>query len=121
MKIFTAGSKLFRGRVLKVPKFVLHPAIEFFRILFPFHVEFYTDRRVHAHREVIVDDIVRYTVLIWSHLIFLIKHFYLPAVHHYRCRFLYFLEIISYSNFKSINLVLTIRIRMIFYHDIYIL
>lgn len=72
VKIFTASGELFRGGVFEVPELVLHSAVEFLWILLPLQVELDADRRVHAHREVIIDDVVRYTVLIRFLLVLLI-------------------------------------------------
>lgn len=93
MKILAASGELLRGRVFEVPQLVFHSAVEFLRILLPLHVELDADRRVHAHREVIVDDVVRYAVLVRFLLFLLIQDLDLPAVHHHGRRFFYLLRI----------------------------
>lgn len=100
MEIFTTGGKLLRGGILEVPQLVLHPAVELLGILLPLHVEFHADRRVDAHREVIVDDVVGYAVLVRLLLVLLIRNLDLPTVHHHLRCLLYFLKV-SISGFTN--------------------
>src|SRR5436190_6900911 len=83
VKVFATGGKLLRSRVFKIPKLIFHSAVKFLGILLPLHMELDANGSVDAHREIIIDDIVRYAILIRFFLVLLIQHFYLPAIHHY--------------------------------------
>lgn len=72
VKILATRGELLSGRVLEVPQLVLHSAVELLGILLPLHVELDANGGVDAHREIIVNDIVRYAVLIRFLLVFLI-------------------------------------------------
>lgn len=92
MKILAAGGELLGRGVLEVPELVLHAAVELLRVLLALEVKLDADRRVHAHREVVVDYVVRYAVLVRLFLFrLMIRHFDLPSVHHHRCRLFDFL------------------------------